>query len=385
MPLRSERLLAPCKFAPCDFRACDFAALAREAGIGLAYLRGRGEDSLMSWLRCGHRPRALWPGHSRVTGVFCLSAASSCCWSTGCNSSGDSSDEFDWSSPDATLGSYEPCSPAGRVGSFVIELGDGFTSVRGQVYDAVTPRDVPVEVAAEGDCRLFTAPTTLCNPGCDVSSQVCAPGNSCQPRPQPHDLGRVNVRGLLVPLRMEANAVTKAYANPASAGLPHPGFEPGASVELSSTGGDYEPLSLLGWGVTALQGVPELVPVRAGTPLTLSWQPPPDPGPARVHLNLNINHHGSSSNWLECDVPDVGGALIPAALVDALLERGQSGYPTLTVTRRSVSSVAIEPGCVELQVASSTVSDVQLEGLQSCSSPADCQPGQLCLPEFYCE
>lgn len=338
----------------------------------------------MPRLPSGDRPRALWPSQGRVARL-CLAAASSWCWSTGCNSSGDSSDEFDWSSPDATLGSYEPCSADSRVGTFIIELGDGFTSVRGQVYDAVTPRDVPVEVAAEGDCRLLTAPTVLCNPGCDVSSQVCAPGNQCQAKPQPHDLGRISVRGLLVPLRMEANAVTKAYANPASARLPHPGFAPGASVQLSSTGGDYEPISLLGWGVTGVAGVAELVPVRAGSPLELSWQPPEDPGPARIQLNLNINHHGSSSNWIECDVPDVGAAAVPATLIDALLARGQSGYPTLTLTRRSVSSVAIEPGCVELQVASTTVSDVQLEGLQSCSSPADCQPGQLCLPEFYCQ
>lgn len=339
----------------------------------------------MPRLRSGDRPRAHWLGQSRVAGAACLAAAGLGGWSSGCNSGGDSSDEFDWSSPDATLGSYEPCSAESRVGAFVIELGDGFTSVRGQVYDAVAPRDVPVQVAAEADCRLFTAPTVQCNPGCDVSSQVCAPGNQCQPRPQPHDVGQINVRGLRVPLRLEANAVTKAYANPASAGLPHPGFEPGASVELSSTGGDYQPLSLLGWGVSSVQGVAELVPVRAGAPLEVSWQAPPDPGPARVQLNLNLNHHGSSSNWIECDVPDVGAAAVPAALVDALLALGQSGYPTLTVTRRSVSSASIEPGCVELQIASTTVSDVQLEGLQSCSSPADCQPGQLCLPEFYCQ
>jgi hypothetical protein len=195
----------------------------------------------------------------------------------------------------------------------------------------------------------------------------------------------VRVRGLLVPLRMDANAVTKAYANAASADLPHPAFEPGASLELSSSGGDYAPIALLGWGVAPLEGVPELVPVRRGQALEVSWVPPADAGPARVHLNLNINHHGSSNNWIECDVPDVGSAQIPAELVDQLLERGQSGYPTLTVTRRSVSSVLMEPGCVELQVAAGTVSDVQLEGLQSCSSPADCQPGQRCLPEFYCQ
>jgi hypothetical protein len=302
----------------------------------------------------------------------------------GCNSDGDSSDDFDWSAPGATLASYEPCSPERHVGSFFIELEQDFTSVRGQVYDAVTPRNVPVQVAAEGECQLFTAPLMQCNPIC-AAGQVCAAGDVCQPEPEPHDLGRVHVRGLRVRLRMEANAITKAYANPAAARLPHPGFDPGSNLELTTSGGDYAPIALLGWGITRLQGVPEQVPVHSAQPLAVSWEPPADPGPARVHLDLNINHHGSSSNWIECDVADVGSTVIPATLVDALLDRGQSGYPTLRVTRRSVSSMAIEPGCVELQVTSPTVSDVQLEGLQSCSGPADCQPGQRCLPEFYCE
>lgn len=332
----------------------------------------------------------LRPSSGRVRAKFCRGVSALCgvacagLSSSACNSSGDSPDEFDWSPPAATLSSYEPCSAERRVGVFAIELGDGFTSVRGQVYDAVTPRDVPVLVASEGECQLFTAATLTCNPGCAAASEVCAPGNLCQPRPEPHDLGQVTVRGLRVPLRMQANAVTKAYTNPASAGLPHPGFEPGVSLELATGGGDYEPLALLGWGVTELQGVPEQLPVSAGQAVELSWVPPDSAGPARVHLNLNVNHHGSSNNWIECDVADLGAAQIPAALIDSLLERGRSGYPTLTVTRRSVSSALIEPGCVELQVASGTVSDVLLEGLQSCSSAEDCHPGQRCLPEFYC-
>jgi hypothetical protein len=101
-------------------------------------------------------------------------------------------------------------------------------------------------------------------------------------------------------------------------------------------------------------------------------------------LNLNINHHGSTSNWLECDVEDVGSAEIPVALVDALLDRGQSGFPTLTVTRRSVSSTSIEAGCVELLVSSEIISDVALDDFQSCGGRDDCAPGQACGPEFFC-
>jgi hypothetical protein len=103
-----------------------------------------------------------------------------------------------------------------------------------------------------------------------------------------------------------------------------------------------------------------------------------------VHLNLNINHHGSSSNWIECDVPDTGSARVPAGLVDELLARGRSGFPTLTVTRRSASSTQIEPGCVELLVSSESVSDVELDNFQSCSRSDECGPRQSCGPEFFC-
>jgi hypothetical protein len=280
--------------------------------------------------------------------------------------------------------SYEPCPAGERVGSFVIELTDAYTSVGGKVFDAVAPRDVPVEVSSEGDCTLFTTPVMQCNPACDPSAQVCGAGNQCLPQPRARDVGDVTVRGLLVPLRLQPNDVTKAYTNPASAQLPQPGFEPGARLRLSSSGGDYAPIDLSGWGVSLLQGVSNPVAVQAGQGVPVSWQAPQDPGPARVHLNLNINHHGSSTNWIECDVPDSGSASVPAGLVDTLLARGQSGFPTLTVTRRSASSTQIEPGCVELLVSSESISDVQLDDIQSCSRADDCAPGQSCGPEFFC-
>jgi hypothetical protein len=279
---------------------------------------------------------------------------------------------------------YEPCPMERRVGGFSIDLAPDYTSVAGQVYDGVAPRDVPVAVASEAGCTLYAAPVTQCNPECNAVSQVCAEGNLCQPRPAARDLGKVTVRGLLVPLVMEANRVTKAYANAASSRLPHPGFSPGARLRLSTSGGDYTPIELRGWGVSPLQGVPNPVAVRAGEGVSISWQAPADAGPARVHLNLNVNHHGSTNNWLECDVEDSGSAQLPSALVDALLERGRSGYPTLTVSRRSVSSAQIEPGCVELLVSSEIVSDAMRDGLTSCSRATDCASGQSCGPEFYC-
>ena len=287
---------------------------------------------------------------------------------------------------DASELPYEPCAAEQRVGEFTIQLAERYTSVDGQVYDGVVPKDVPTLLAAEGECRLLSSPAPQCNPACLPSSEVCGADNSCRPRPVARDLGTVTVRGLLAPVQMRANDVTKGYSNPAAPRLPHPGFEPGADLRLSSSGGEYAPIQLRGWGVTLLEGVNNPVQVRAGQPVVVTWQAPETAGPARVHLNLNINHHGSNSEWIECDALDEGRAEIPAGLVDELLARGQTGFPTLTATRRTVSSIVIEPGCVELLVSSEVTSDVSLDNLTSCSNAADCAPGQSCRPfELYCE
>jgi hypothetical protein len=281
---------------------------------------------------------------------------------------------------------YEPCAPDQRVGEFTIQLAERYTSVDGQVYDGVVPKDVPLELAAEGECRLLSSPAPQCNPACLPSSEVCGADNTCLPRPVAHDLGTVSVHGLLAQVQMRANDVTKGYSNPATPRLPHPGFEPGADLRLESSGGDYAPILLRGWGVTLLEGVDNPVEVHAGQPVVVTWQAPGAAGPALVHLNLNINHHGSNSEWIECDALDVGRAEIPAGLVDELLARGQTGFPTLTATRRTASSIMIEPGCVELLVSSEVTSDVSLDNFTSCSNATDCAPGQSCRPfELYCE
>jgi len=288
--------------------------------------------------------------------------------------------------PPASELPYEPCAADERVGQFTIELAERYTRVGGQVYDGVVPGDVPIELAAEGECRLFSSRPPQCNPLCMPSLEVCDLDNTCRPRPIARDLGAVTVRGLLAPVQMRANDVTRGYSNPPAPRLPQPGFQPGADLRLSSSGGEYAPIQLRGWGVSLLLGVNNPVLVRAGQPVLVTWQAPEIAGPAHVHINLNINHHGSNSEWIECDVLDAGSAMIPSGLVDALLALGQTGFPTLTATRRTASSVLIEPGCVELLVSSEVTSDVSLDDFTSCSDASDCAPGQSCRPsELYCE
>lgn len=279
---------------------------------------------------------------------------------------------------------YAPCSAEVNVGEFSIELAADFTSVEGKVFDGVNPALVPAELARDGACRLLTLPNLLCDPACSTSTQACAAGNQCVPLPVARDVGSVSISGLSRAVEMSANASTGNYRPPPPA-LPHPGFEPGADLRLSASGGEYDPFELRGWGIGVLEVTPAIV-VTEGEPVSLSWTAPSSPGPAQLYVRLNINNHGSSNTAIECDFPDTGSATIPAALVDGLIAEGASGFPSITLSRRTATSTSIAPGCVEFVVSSTLDLDVSLTGLTSCDTDAECPDGQTCKPvERYCE
>jgi hypothetical protein len=126
--------------------------------------------------------------------------------------------------------------------------------------------------------------------------------------------------------------------------------------------------------------------VEPGRATTLSWRVPAHAGPARVRASLNIKNHGSSNTWIECDFADTGSAQIPASLIDALDARGRSGFPTLSLTRRTATSTEIQVGCVQMLVFSSVTSGVSVAGLTSCNDASMCARGQSCRPlERFCE
>jgi hypothetical protein len=280
---------------------------------------------------------------------------------------------------------YEPCPIESNVGEFLIELGPDFTSVEGKVEDGVTPGLIPIELASAGECRLVTLPNLLCDPACPATTETCGANNQCQPLPAAHDVGTVTVTGLVRTVEMTANANTGNY-RPGPPALPYPGFAPGADLRLASSGGDYAPFELRGWGIDVLNVPAEPITISEGQPASVTWVPPTSAGPARVNARLNINNHGSSNTAIECDFPDTGSGQIPAALVDGLIAEGASGFPTITLSRRTASRVDIAPGCVQLLVKSELPLDVTLSGLVSCDDDSVCPEGQTCTPlERFCQ
>lgn len=275
---------------------------------------------------------------------------------------------------------YQPCAASDSVGRFRIELAEDYTLVQGQVFDAVEPSQIPVEVMSDSACQLLRPQVLLCQPACAFSTETCGAGGTCQPLPVAHDLGIVSVSGLVIPIEMLANERTKSYSNPASPRLPHPGFDAGAALTLQTAGGDYMALELQGWGISALVMSSEAIAVNPGQPTALRWEASGNPTPARIRVNLDINVHGSGGARIECNFPDSGSANIPATLVDALIAQGLSGFPTITVTRETLTSQNIEPGCVEFSVASAVDWELQVAGIVSCNTNGDCPADQTCLP-----
>jgi len=287
---------------------------------------------------------------------------------------------------DASLLPYEPCAADALVGQFEVELAEGFTRVGGQVSDGVVTSQVPEQLDSAGDCRLLRPLASTCAPACAFATETCSLAGACVPLPRTRDVGTVTVRGLVVPLEMRPNEITRNYANPALPRLPNPGFLPGSDLRINSQGGDYAPFELRGWGVSPLILSGEVIDVRRGQPARLAWEAPEAPGPARVNVELNINFHGTNGAWIECDFLDTGAAEIPAQLIDGLFAQGLSGNPTLSAVRRSATSLAIEPGCVEMLVYSEVSTPVQVEGVVSCRDSSDCPPLEECVSvKLFCQ
>ncbi len=280
---------------------------------------------------------------------------------------------------------YAPCASEQLVGEFTIESAEDYTSVEGKIYDAPSPGRVAQVQLSEGECQLLSLPLYVCNPACPVSTETCSAEGQCVALPRPRVVGDVQVSGMVLPVELTANAVTGGY-RPRGAQLPHPGFQPGATLLLQASGGQFSPFELWGWGIFPLTSVHSPVRVTPGEPSVLGWPAPEAAGPGRMHVSLNVNNHGRNNAWIECSFADDGAAEIPAALIGALLAEGQSGFPTITFSRRTVTSTELDWGCVQLAVSSSVSLGVTLAGLISCNDNSMCPSPQTCRPlERFCE
>jgi hypothetical protein len=276
--------------------------------------------------------------------------------------------------------SYAPCLLGERVGGFEVTLAEAYTGVNGQVANGVVPGNIPQVVAESGGCALLQASALFCDPPC-VPGETCGTDGACIPYPENQSVGTVIVDGLKSPLTMEAKWGDH-YTNPGS--MEHPGYEVGAEISLVADGGELEPFALRGVGVAPLTLTGGTVTVDVDQDVALAWDPADSAASVRVHLELNINNHGATSAWIACDAEDTGTFSVPADLIAQLYAIGVSGFPSLEAERRSVESTQLAVGCVELEVVAPASIPVEVGGVVSCTSDAQCPPDQACGVDLQC-
>ena len=160
--------------------------------------------------------------------------------------------------------------------------------------------------------------------------------------------------------------------------LPHPGFQPGAMIQLRATGGEVGAFALAGVGVAPLELDAEVPVLESGKDFELRWKPV-TASVARIELRLEIDQHGRTPAQLVCDVPDSGAARVDAAMVDALVAAGASGFPKILFARHTADATAVKTGCVELLVDTAVERALRVPGLDSCKADRDCPAGKTCL------
>jgi len=282
------------------------------------------------------------------------------------------------------------------VGSFQVELHEpvaatatrpakaGFTLVTGVVYSAPTPvLTVWEEAATDGDCRLLTPRQPFCPAGCPGAA--CVEDDTCQDYPDVLDAGLVHVEGLADGAggtTLELEAVAGSYQSDT---LAWPAAAEGVVVRVEAAGGDALPaFAVESQGVAPLALDRSAYDLVAGQPLAIGWTPPQYAGASRVSLKLDISHHGGSNGKIECETADTGALVIPADLVDALLARGASGFPTVVVERHAIGATSVGFGRIELSVFSQLEVAIVIDGLVSCSGDEDCPDGQTCQTDLRC-
>ena len=290
----------------------------------------------------------------------------------------------------------EVCALDKRVGGFAVKLveaagTDPITAIDGGVRNGVLPSNVwQPKGAAAGSCKLMVGPMLVCTTPC-VSPQICAGQNQCIDSPTYQDAGAVTITGVgaspltLNPLNPDQNV----FAYSASVEDPYPPFSPGAAIKVRNAGATIPAFSLEVAGIEPLVFAGTNLTMRGGEALAFTWTAPAAGSGSSILAEIEIGHHGGVAAQINCDLPDTGSGEIPAALVSALIAEGVHGFPTITLTRRTVASTNISVGCVDLAVAATVQREIGVcptasSCIVSCTDNAECASPMICKGDYTC-
>lgn len=285
------------------------------------------------------------------------------------------------------------CSLETRIGGFAVELREGtapITAIQGGLYNGVKPSAVWLQKgAAAGGCKLMVGPMLVCTTPC-TSPQICAGQNQCVDEPRLQGLGTLTLTGVgPSPITIDPIQIVNYSATLTE---PYPPFLPGAAVRLAASGGAIPAFAFDGTGIQPLAFEAANLTMRNGEALAFTWTAPTTPTAARIFVKAEIAHHGGIAAAVECDLPDTGSGEIPASLITALITEGTAGFPTLSLTRRTITSKTVGPGCADFAIAAPVEREIGVcptatSCIVSCdpSNPETvCPSGTTCQVNYTC-
>jgi hypothetical protein len=255
------------------------------------------------------------------------------------------------------------------------------TSILGSFKDGPTPSVEVWSVDREaGGCTLYVPNHVTCLPSCG-SSAACTADDTCTPYPKATTVGTVTLSGIgEQAIAMEP--IADNYQPKTS--VPYPPCNEGDAIGLSAAGGSHAAFEIAAKCIAPLQ-FDGTFTLRKGQPLQLEWSPPAQASLAKIDVKLDISHHGGSTGKVECEVADTGSLEIAATLVDALLDLGYAGFPTVSVTRKFVAAAGGNASNASLTIAAPVERPLQIPGLESCSENSDCSTGKTCQVDRTCK
>jgi hypothetical protein len=293
----------------------------------------------------------------------------------------------------AKIGEFSLQLVAPVAASETVSATAGYTALLGKVFDGpATETTVWTKKDEAEGCTLLIPEVPFCETPCG-SGNVCVADDKCQKSPSPIGLGTLSVKGVKLDTGSAAfttdttKDVKYAYQTPVGASLAYPAFAEGDALEFSLSGeSGIAAFTLKGKGIATLELVNgESYPLAAGKGLALAWKAAAQATASRILLKLDISHHGGSKGKIECDVDDDGSFTIPAKLVDALTALGVAGFPSVSITRTSITSALTARGRIDLRLFSYFDRPVEVPGLVSCTGDdTECPTGKKCRDDKTC-
>lgn len=288
----------------------------------------------------------------------------------GSGSSGSSSSSSSGAGGDGGASLHGACASTDEIGYFVVQHEFDYSVVSGEVFNGVLPSKILEKVGQEGDCILWRRNNPFCDPPCNPG-ETCGQNAMCVPYPLTQSVGDVAITGLAKPVLMSS-------PNYYDTMMPHPAFVPGAAIKLTAQGADLPGFTLYGQGFAPIELPSAIWTIKKGEPLTMSWKPDTSSELARIQVRLNIDQHGNTPVELICELKDTGSVMVPASLVDQLIGFGVTGFPSGNVTRHTVDSTTVGPGCVRFEVYSHALGVLEVADHIPCDAAHPCPAGKNC-------